>query len=148
MKNLSDYNYGNPHLASMLYNLRNDLLMAASRALNGMTDGIVIGYKEQISKIITTTAVLSSIFALLILIQAFIGYSLNSVAISQIDIFFRLPIRYCIRMEKSASEFLNMAHVLLKPHTNIHTGCFTVYLFIHTRNICVCVYTKHANIYI
>lgn len=109
----ANFTYTNPNLATLFYNTNNGIFNAVLSAVSGFLTEMNKVCTSQIDETETIVVVLSCIFGLLIFFQAPMGCMMNKVVNSQVDIFLRLPCKACMKLERSANDFVVRAHVSL-----------------------------------
>ncbi len=106
-QNASAYKYSDPAISSMFFNLQSGIFSATTTSFTDFIQSVYALYDSKLNSMIVLACILGSIFILLVAIQAPTVYNLNKLVCSQIDIFLRMPLRACIKLEKHANEFIN-----------------------------------------
>ncbi|MDR3548794.1 MAG: hypothetical protein P4M11_11115 [Candidatus Pacebacteria bacterium] len=108
-QDVSQFRSKDATVATLIYNAANTVFKSMFLAVNNFVASISTLYTQQLSE--TISIVLICIFGALIFVQAPISYMLNSVVISQVDIFLKLPNRVCAKLERAANDFVTRIHV-------------------------------------
>ncbi len=110
-QDVSQFRSKDATVATLIYNAANTVFKSMFLAVNNFVASISTLYTQQLSETETISIVLICIFGALIFVQAPISYMLNSVVISQVDIFLKLPNRVCAKLERAANDFVTRIHV-------------------------------------
>ena len=110
-KNLSSFAYNSSSIATLIYNTQNIVYKFSMTSTDLFMLNMMSLYNDQLQQSKLMFIILMCIFALLVSVQAPTSYALDSIAMSQVDIFLKLPLKVCAVLAADANSFVGKIQV-------------------------------------